>query len=604
MASHEVNKSSGSIGVRTETFGSQVQTPPKTGALNGKSVRQVPGSELPKEPKAPVRTRENGGLGSMTVEQQKPTPKLLRAAWTSGVATREDVIKISGEPKKKMFGFIPMSTGYKNVLSGLSDYHQGLKQADTGNPKATIETLAGQLDKIFDLADRYAAKSKHTHKGMVGEVQMQVEREKVALEGLKSELSQGAKIPEGMSFETVLAFAREGISLRDMASVKDMSPLEARNHIEYQSIGKDLSDKEKTAYTQAGFRASEAVLLHRSGLGIEGGLQYRGMDIPITPETIVTSLKHENVTGKPEMLGKGGFNTVFKVNYKTGENTTVEGIFKPLSSLDDNRAHRTERGWVAKETGVNQYNPQIALRNLATCNVAAKLGFDVVPKTVLGTAATTEGEKPTLGLVMERAAGRPAKETPRHLFENATVQREILKLQMLDHLVGQGDRHHNNYFIHVDAETGKVKVTGIDNDQCFGKNLKNPNGIAQDPYDDDNGFRGTTLPPLLDRDTANALLSMSKDDLAKCMEGMRPSEISAAQGRLQHIQEFIGRMDEAGQIVSPDKFGGAKILEKFSSEDSYLGRDVEYARYTQPKQKPVVLDPQAQRLQIIKDNFF
>ena len=47
------------------------------------------------------------------------------------------------------------------------------------------------------------------------------------------------------------------------------------------------------------------------------------------------------------------------------------------------------------------------------------------------------------------------------------IMRELNRLQWLDLLTGQNDRHWQNYFIHVDRETHKVSVKGIDNDAGY-----------------------------------------------------------------------------------------------------------------------------------------
>ena len=49
----------------------------------------------------------------------------------------------------------------------------------------------------------------------------------------------------------------------------------------------------------------------------------------------------------------------------------------------------------------------------------------------------------------------------------AGLMREFNRLQWLDLLTGQNDRHWENYFIHVDRETLKVTVKGIDNDAGY-----------------------------------------------------------------------------------------------------------------------------------------
>lgn len=50
---------------------------------------------------------------------------------------------------------------------------------------------------------------------------------------------------------------------------------------------------------------------------------------------------------------------------------------------------------------------------------------------------------------------------------NGQLARKLNRLQWLDIVTGQGDRHHNNYFIRIDPTTHEVEVKGIDNDACF-----------------------------------------------------------------------------------------------------------------------------------------
>ena len=49
----------------------------------------------------------------------------------------------------------------------------------------------------------------------------------------------------------------------------------------------------------------------------------------------------------------------------------------------------------------------------------------------------------------------------------ADIKRELNRLQWLDLVTGQMDRHEDNYFIHVDRTTHQVTVKGIDNDACY-----------------------------------------------------------------------------------------------------------------------------------------
>lgn len=116
------------------------------------------------------------------------------------------------------------------------------------------------------------------------------------------------------------------------------------------------------------------------------------------------------------------------------------------------------------------------MRNVATVAYVRKLGMRVVADTRVALIDTGQGRQ--LGMVMERARGKSAADTDPGLFKQANVCAEVTKLQLLDHLTGQGDRHAGNYFINIEPD-GRAKVMGIDNDQCFGHKMTDPAGIER-----------------------------------------------------------------------------------------------------------------------------
>ncbi len=133
-------------------------------------------------------------------------------------------------------------------------------------------------------------------------------------------------------------------------------------------------------------------------------------------------------------LGKSGeLNTTYTVKLKKTDGTRFDGIFKPLQSEDV--------GCAAYEMGIDLDNPQMAIRNLATQEYANKLGFKLIVETHMA-AITPPGEtEPRVGLVMARAQGKPALSTDPMTLMRPDVLQETTKLQLLDHLTGQGDRH-------------------------------------------------------------------------------------------------------------------------------------------------------------------
>lgn len=557
------------------------------GKLQGVSVEIMPKPGGVKEPTSTsVRSEVPKPLEKRSVEKQDLPPyELRREARYGGVPDKDQLIAKAGRPKDDInfgiFGTKKMSTGYKAILGGLENYKKAFEN-DTFNqsnvkngygtsssPLHRLQVLEEHLDGLSSSSEKYINARGHSHKDEIRALKADVQREKEVVTGLMDEISKGGKLPEGMELSEVVAFARQGISLRDMGGLHAMgvSPQGARD-----AIDAGLSPSQLKAYVDAGFKGEEAALLHKAGLGIAGGAMYREMHLAITPDTIVKGFKDGPSLKEPlAPLGSGAFNTVFTAKYQTSEGEFV-GVFKPLAKPDPTRTTPVERGWVASRTGIDKFDPQIAMRNLATCDVAKELGFDVVPRTEIGIHKPPTGGEPQLGLVMEKAQGKPARQCGALLLD-PDVRREVTKLQLLDHITGQGDRHGNNYFIQKDSN-GKVRVTGIDNDQCFGKDLHDPNGIAQGKEPHNKGFRGTLMPPIVDTDMYEAVMSLTPDKLEATLKGkLTPEEIAAAKDRLQGVQQHMRALLITGMVIQPNEWNSELADDAFNERGrSYIER--------------------------------
>jgi hypothetical protein len=97
---------------------------------------------------------------------------------------------------------------------------------------------------------------------------------------------------------------------------------------------------------------------------------------------------------------------------------------------------------------------------------------------------------------------------------------------------------------------------------------------------------------------AQAFEGMTKEDLAANMSGLRPSEISAAQDRLQAIKDHIGVLRSKGRIIEPDAWGDKEVMKRFDSDNSYLGRD----RHDAPRTSPSQIQQMDERQRIIQQN--
>ncbi|NRO99430.1 hypothetical protein GWC77_26475 [Paraburkholderia sp. NMBU_R16] len=288
----------------------------------------------------------------------------------------------------------------------------------------------------------------------------------------------------------------------------------------------------------------------------------------LTPDTF-PPFRNAQFTGKMQKVGSGECNSTYSMQLRHPGRGDIDVVFKPLS--------KTERGWVAEATGIPRDEPQIAMRNLATLAYAKKLGLNVVADTRVTVLSPVPGQH-VLGLTMERAAGHSAAKADASIFGRPHVCAEVTKLQLLDHLTGQGDRHGNNYFINIEPD-GRAKVTGIDNDQCFGKLLTDPNGIQWVPDDDLRaGFRGTALPPVVDIETADKIERLTPDDIRAMLQNkLSEDEIQAAIARHKGVKDHIGTLRSQGRIISADQWGNPSVQRLMNAQNSYVARDRDYA---------------------------
>jgi hypothetical protein len=158
------------------------------------------------------------------------------------------------------------------------------------------------------------------------------------------------------------------------------------------------------------------------------------------------------------------------------------------------------------------------------------------------------------------------------------VLREVTKLQLLDHLTAQGDRHSSNYFVHVDAKGG-IKVTGIDNDQCFGEKATDPESIRFGKGPDRQGFRGSSLPPVVDHEMAIAINSLTTEDLQAMLgDKLSRGEVSAAKMRLEGVQKHIANLESQGFVIAPSEWGDPAVKQRLLPGNSYAQREISYAQ--------------------------
>jgi hypothetical protein len=283
-------------------------------------------------------------------------------------------------------------------------------------------------------------------------------------------------------------------------------------------------------------------------------------------------------------LGAGCNNTVYRASVFMGEGS-VSGVYK----ADD--ATVGEEG---ERAGISKDHPDWSLRSAATSRLNQRLGLNVIPPTCIVfneiwprvwergclmeevTTGVAPLQKGPLNVRVSEEVARALQQRPglledfanskgfsrgeieglnltlfseirtkgpdgqenvergpaaNHMdFDDAGLRCELTKLQWLDALTGQIDRHPGNYFIGRD-DAGSVRVWGFDNDMAFGNR----------PLDLDNEWIGFSarLPKVIDQSTFEALRGLKPEDIETACAGLPAAQIEATKLRLELIQDKL-----------------------------------------------------------------
>ena len=350
-------------------------------------------------------------------------------------------------------------------------------------------------------------------------------------------------------------------------------------------------------------------------------------------------------------LGVGNANTVSLVTYEDGS----ERVFKPEAP----GRQGMESLLLSKDYKNDQ---QVANLNLAVQDAAIVLGAtDVMPKCSVG---CHDGQ---YGLFMEKAPGVDSvafeknKRAPgclssvqvsnlppdQHAQVAGGIMRGLNRLEWLDLLAGQGDRHAHNYLIAIKPDLS-VSVKGIDNDQSYpayrtglrayrltmGQSeaffdaldelvskypkqlrpqvraeLRADPGIRQNddgsftidtskfqhpelhyPANRAIGMHGATLPNYIDEELCENLLALKAGErrdtyLANLARRLPPEAVASATNRLDEAIALAERYKAERKVVKKDDFFKADVQKEI------LKRDVEARKNpTKPIQGKTLAD--------------
>mgnify|MGYP003614661540 CR=1 FL=1 len=374
----------------------------------------------------------------------------------------------------------------------------------------------------------------------------------------------------GFSDDQMVNFRRAGGTPEEVSTFKEVG-FSIDQMVSFRRAGGKSEDIK--AFKQEGFGVDQMVLYAGFAVTEAKSLksEYQRLDIPVNEKTLVRDFKASNLKESMTKLGSGVANEVYKGVYQMPDGSSYTGVFKEESKFAKNYFK------AMPASGISLANQNAGRRNIASHALNDLLGFDVVTRAEFG----MNNDK-KLGIVMELAHGQPGKQAKQEVFDDPVIRRELTKLQWLDSLAAQVDRHPENYLIETHADGRGKRVIGIDNDMSFGKKITDPNDISKSH---DSNFNGLEMPPIIDTKMAEAFMKLTPENLEASLSGLLDDkEIDAAKKRLTGIQKHIDGLSKAGCVISPDQWGSEKVGELLSDKTkSYVARDRHYVELFKPK---------------------
>lgn len=259
----------------------------------------------------------------------------------------------------------------------------------------------------------------------------------------------------------------------------------------------------------------------------------------------VSDFQDTRLRSRLKVLGAGAAHQVTKGTYEKMDGTRENRVHK----YDDEELVHPRGGRFAapEKLGLDQTNPRLLERAVVTSKYDEILKFEVS----VGTNFARHEDQ--VGIVMQLAPGQTAGGVRGVVGSAALAQREMIKLQLLDSLTGQADRHSGNYMVQV--TNGEVTgVKAIDSDFCMGPQPGDPEDIVGR-----HGVHLPHLPPVVDKDMARAIRTMTHDDIEIMCDHMFDDEtVQAAKDRLDAVKDHLDKLEKEGNLIDPQDWGTDK----------------------------------------------
>jgi hypothetical protein len=171
-------------------------------------------------------------------------------------------------------------------------------------------------------------------------------------------------------------------------------------------------------------------------------------------------------------------------------------------------------------------------------------------------------------------------------IDDPNLTRLLSRLQLIDTIAGQIDRHEGNYFIQRDDSGKVIGITGIDLDMSWVTEGKSNRFDVEEGARGGKGGKYRTDPfpgfcRYVDKELAQRIIALDPDDLRVIlMDLLEPAAVEAAVGRLLQLQALLNQLDTV--LLEPHEWTKhimAQIVkEKHAGEENQHGAKSQWGR--------------------------
>ena len=276
----------------------------------------------------------------------------------------------------------------------------------------------------------------------------------------------------------------------------------------------------------------------------------------VLPKDMGTQVKE--LTNKTQVgTDAGGVNTVAEHQL----DSDYSGYFKEDKAEITSEAETNQ----AIDMGIPMQDPKFAYRSVAMYRIDQLLGGNIIARTEFAT------QKKHKGTISAKAKGTKMGDLRKQGgvdMDDPVLQRSLSKLDMIDAICFQIDRHEGNLYIQTNINGDVTGVTGIDNDMAFPSKDTKTDKFKKVTTKLES-FAGVSR--YFDKEMAEMILALDENDLASVLNGLLSNaEIDFTVERLRDLKSKITTAKQNGDLLNPNQWNAVTALAQKTQGSGYV----------------------------------